>query len=113
MGRVLQMVVLNSVCRLGERRFPIRTDHFAGFYYGGALSKDNLLSLISNLPVSGTCELMCHPGRHDPSTARGHWDYRWSDELDALTSLEAQTALKTRGFALISYRDLSRGPMAG
>lgn len=109
MARVLQMVVLNSFCCLGERRFAIRTDHFAGFYYGGALNKDNLLSLISNLPVSGTCELMCHPGRDDPSTARGHWAYRWPDELEALTSFETREALKTRGLALTSYRDLPKG----
>jgi predicted glycoside hydrolase/deacetylase ChbG (UPF0249 family) len=109
-GRILQMVVLNAFCRAGERHFPVRTEHFAGFYYGGALNRTNLLSLISNLPASGACELMCHPGRHDPAATRGHWNYGWSEELDALTSPDVRAAIEARGFALSSYRDLSARP---
>lgn len=106
LSRVAQLAVLNMFCGSGKRGFPTSTEHFAGFYYGGALKTENLLELVSHLPSSGTCELMCHPGHADPSASRAHWGYRWPDELEALKNRDVTAALKARGIRLISWRDM-------
>ena len=64
---------------------PIRTDHFIGFFLGGNLHKKNLRKVLQHLPLTGACELMCHPGLDDPNTRYNHWGYHWADELSALT----------------------------
>jgi chitin disaccharide deacetylase len=106
LGRVAQLAVLNAFCALGKNKIPNRPDHFVGFYHGGALNLPNLLEIISHLPASGVCELMCHPGHDDPSSARAHWGYRWPDELAALVDLDVAAALRARSVKLISYRDM-------
>jgi predicted glycoside hydrolase/deacetylase ChbG (UPF0249 family) len=107
LSRVAQLAALNMFCGAGKRDFPTSTEHFAGFYHGGALNTKNLLDLVSHLPSSGACELMCHPGHADPSASRAHWGYRWPDELEALKNPDVVAALRARGAELISWRDLS------
>lgn len=46
------------------------------------------MKVLGNLPSTGTCELMCHPGLNDPKTQYKHWGYNWSEELKALTNPE-------------------------
>ena len=85
-----------------------RPDHFVGFFYGGRLTKPNLLQVLESLPNEGTCELMCHPGRHDARSARAHWQYRWQDELDALTDRDVGQWLRSRGIELVPYAALGQ-----
>jgi hopanoid biosynthesis associated protein HpnK len=106
LNRVAQLAALNMFCSSGKHGFPTSTEHFAGFYFGGSLNTENLLELVSHLPWSGTCELMCHPGHSDPSASRAHWGYRWPDELEAVKNADVSAALKARGIRLISWRDV-------
>lgn len=104
--RLVQMLVLNTFCRAGNWKDILHTDHFAGFFYGGRLSINNLRVLINSLPNQGTCELMCHPGAADESHKYAHWDYNWSDELGALIHNDIAQLIHENAIRLISYRDL-------
>jgi len=104
--RMAQMLSLNSFCWLAPADDAARPDHFAGFYFGGRLSKRHLLTALTALPARGTCELMCHPGLSDPESPYRSWNYHWQDEHDALTDPDVARFLHDRGIALISYRDL-------
>jgi len=103
--RVIQLSVLNALCLAGKWGGMQYTDHFAGFYFGGRLTLENLKKLIGNLPRHGTCELMCHPGGDGSSVGYEHWDYSWSRELEALIHADARELVNSRGIQLMSYRD--------
>ena len=105
--RVSQLLVLNAFAQRATKMVIRRPDHFAGFFFGGNLYKGNLHKLMQCLPLSGTCELMCHPGIEDPTTQYSHWGYHWSEELSALTDPEIAQVLRRRGVNLISYRQLT------
>jgi hopanoid biosynthesis associated protein HpnK len=107
-GRLAQLLALDTFCTLANVTDAKRTDHFVGFFFGGRLDKGNLLEVLSRLPRSGTCELMCHPGLADPGSGYGHWSYLWEEELAALTDGEVREFLRSRGIGLISYADLGR-----
>lgn len=104
--RLSQLLVLNAFCILARTSDAKRADHFCGFYYGGRLSKENLMKVLEYLPSSGTCELMCHPGLDDPASRYKDWGYRWQEERDALTDKAVKDYLKVRDVELISYADL-------
>lgn len=106
-SKVLQLLALNFLCRLGRNASVLRTDQFAGFLFGGNLHKKNLKKMLQQLPLTGTCELMCHPGFDDPDTRYNHWGYHWSHELSALVAPEIPDFLERKGIHLISYRQLA------
>lgn len=106
-ARLAQLFALNAFCAAADVRGAARPDHFVGFFYGGRLTKGNLMRVLHALPASGTSELMCHPGRHDPASSRGHWQYRWQDELAALTDGEVRDWLREHGVELVSYAALA------
>lgn len=105
-GRLASLMVLNVFCMVSPLRSMRRPDRFAGFYFGGRLTETNLITTLSNLPRGATVELMCHPGEEDTSGLYGHWNYRWREELDALTSMAAKNMIAQRNIELISYRDI-------
>jgi hopanoid biosynthesis associated protein HpnK len=104
--RVAELVLLNSFCGLAPADQLARPDHFVGFYFGGRLSKSNLLTVLADLPSDGICELMCHPGISDPDSPYRSWNYHWQDERDALTDPDVLDCLRNRGVRLVSYREL-------
>jgi predicted glycoside hydrolase/deacetylase ChbG (UPF0249 family) len=106
-GRLLQLVVLNAFCAASNATGAQRPDRFFGFFFGGRLTKENLMKILRSLPGDGTCELMCHPGLADPQGSRSHWGYGWQDELDALTDPDVRHYLERRGIELVSYRTLT------
>ena len=108
-GRLLQPFSLTAFCAAADIRGAKRPDHFVGFFYGGRLTKGNLMRVLESLPHEGTCELMCHPGRHDARGRRAHWHYRWQDELDALTDTGIVEWLRAQHVELISYATLVHG----
>lgn len=105
--RVVQLLALNAFCMAADAGGARRPDHFFGFFFGGRLTKANLLRVFEVLPRHGLCELMCHPGRADGDSAHAHWHYRWQDELDALTDTDVAARLRDRGVELTSYAVLA------
>jgi chitin disaccharide deacetylase len=116
-GRLLQLLALNSFCAAANKDGAIAPDAFMGFYWGGRLNEERLLQLLRGLPRVGTCELMCHPGIDDPSSEYGHWKYGWQTELDALKSPAVREYLQKQGIRLMSYAELVeedwKGPAGG
>ena len=106
-SKILKLLVLNTFCVFSDVRGARHPDHFVGFFYAGNLDKKNLQRVIENLPIDGICELVCHPGLHDPEGKYQHWHYRWQEELDALTDLKIKDLLGRNGIKLVSYRELA------
>jgi hopanoid biosynthesis associated protein HpnK len=104
--RVPQLLVLNAFCAFARTADAKRPDHFCGFFYGGRLTKDNLMRVLRHLPATGTSELMCHPGLSEPDSRHAHWGYRWKDERDALIDREVKDYVDSKRIELISYADL-------
>jgi len=105
-SRVPALLILRFFCHKARNMPVTRTDHFAGFFYGGNLHKKNLQKVIKHLPINGTCELMCHPGIDDPVSNYDHWGYHWSKELEALTNPVVSSLISSKGIKIISYREL-------
>jgi chitin disaccharide deacetylase len=106
--RLVQQAVLNGFCIRAARRTRglLRTDHFAGFLFGGRMNKDNLGHVLRNLPAEGCAELMCHPALPDPDSRYAYWGYEGPDELEALRDPSLPEHLGALGISLVSYRDL-------
>ena len=113
MGRLIQLLALNTFCALAKKTDARRPDRFAGFFFGGNLTEENLMKVLQHLPANGVCELMCHPGLHDADSRYRHWGYPWQSELDALTSPNVKAFLQSRGIELIPYSALTHQAMAG
>jgi len=97
------MAVVNYFCSKVKEQISFRTDHFAGFYFGGRLSKQNLNTLINNLPSDGTLELMCHPG-FERNNDDSH--YRKVEEAQALTDQEVVQLIKMKNIEITSFQNL-------
>ncbi|MGH9663308.1 MAG: ChbG/HpnK family deacetylase, partial [Bryobacteraceae bacterium] len=85
------------------------TDHFAGFQITGRFGPAELAQLIHALP-EGTTEFMCHPGYCGTELQAASTRLKQSREaeLRALTSPEAQAAIRDAAVDLVNYRDLGR-----
>ena len=82
----------------------------AGVDEAGRMDHDRIEAALARLGASGAdaCELSAHPGEaDDPERQRYAWDYRWEDELAALTAPSAHDAVERHGFTLGSYADLA------
>ena len=80
-----------------------------GIEVAGRLDHRRLPAALAVLAAGGAAavELTVHPGEDDdPDRHRYHWGYRWSEELDALTSDVARQAVARHGFTLATYDDL-------
>ncbi len=108
MGRWVQRLGLNLTCVSAQvllgLRVPQMPDGMCGFEVSGCLTRSALEQILRKIP-DGLYELICHPGEDDADTRRryGHWDYRWAEELEALTAPETRMVLKEQGIALTSF----------
>jgi chitin disaccharide deacetylase len=85
---------------------PRRPDMFFVNFYDEGATKENLLSIIDNIP-EGTSELMCHPGRVDEAFARESvYNFQRERELQILTDPSIKAALKSQAIQLITFADL-------
>ncbi len=84
------------------------TDHFAGFQITGRYHAVDVAALIRALP-EGSTEFMVHPGilGEELRAAQTRLKQSRADELAALTSAEAKSALAESGVRIANYRDLS------
>jgi hypothetical protein len=73
-------------------------DHFVGFWHSGAMTRARLLAAVENAGP-GCTEIMLHPAVRTTGmqalSARYKWarQYRFDDEVQALTSPEVRAAL--------------------
>lgn len=105
-GRLIELLVLKMFCVLVDRRDTITTDFYCGFFFGGNLAKGNLMTVLKNLPATGSCEIMCHPGLERNDAGQYDWGYHWMDELNALTDQEIAEYIQGKEIRLVSYRDI-------
>ncbi len=88
-------------------RFP---ESAVGLDEAGALDRATLVGALARFAAAGapSVEVGSHPGgEDDPERHRYRWDYRWEEELAALTSPEAHRAVEEGGFTLGTYADLT------
>lgn len=85
-------------------------DAMWGFHLSGRLGEAELASFLPSVPM-GTTEVMTHPGFECPSLRRklpwGYRDFRWQDELRAVTSPDVRGGLATHGISLARFADLA------
>jgi predicted glycoside hydrolase/deacetylase ChbG (UPF0249 family) len=107
-GAGVNLLAAELVRRAAARglRFPGQA---AGVDEAGAMTGDRIEKALARLSASGASavELSAHPGEDDdPDRTRYAWDYRWGDELRALTDASARAAVERHGFVLGTYADL-------
>ncbi len=111
--RRIERLALRVLCCLGARSLRgngfLTADEFRGFAEAGRWQSDSLGRTVHDLGT-GLTEVGCHPGADDSVDRELGWNYRWEQELRALTSAEVATAVAESGVHLTTYRDLlSRG----
>jgi chitin disaccharide deacetylase len=106
-ARLLSLLILKSFCKISSSPSLARPDHFAGFFYGGRLDKQRLLTVLAAFPREGSCELMCHPGLGRDDSSYAAWNYAWADETAALTDPEVRDFINTNQISLIPFRALT------
>ena len=104
--RLGPMLVLNRLCSRAKLDGLETTEHFSGFFFGGRLVLNNLITVLTHLPSPGTCELMCHPAQAASGSHHEHWGYHGPEELVALTSPITMASIRDHGIRLISYREM-------
>jgi len=104
--RLAQMAIVSHLCSMVKERIFYKTDYFAGFYFGGKLNKQNLVTILSKLPECGTGELMCHPGLDDSATIHGRNNYRRVEESIALTDNDIAEIIKLKNIEITSFKNL-------
>jgi chitin disaccharide deacetylase len=105
--RLFQQIVLNGFCYAGKITKRIQSLFFLGFYFGGNLTEERLLKLITYLPGDGPYELMCHPGETAHVEGYNHWNYHWPVELSALISPKVREMIERCNIEIVSRRKLT------
>lgn len=107
--RYVQKIILSSVCffdvLLMKDKFRF-VGNFHGFSNGGNMNQNNLLNILSKMRP-GLNELMCHVGSKNDDSPLSI-DYKWQDELKAMTTFTKQQLQKEFGIHVISYRELDK-----
>ena len=91
---------LKSSAKQQKLRF---TDYFLGFRERGEMNEKRLSLILQHLKP-GLAEMMVHPG-YDVS-GQYDWDYRWEDEIKALTSEKVKKIIKEQGITLTNFREM-------
>ena len=93
--------LLSRALKSGAKRQKLCfADCFLGFQERGRMDEKRL-SLILQRLKPGLTELMVHPG-YDAS-GKYNWDYRWEDEIKALTSEKVKKIIKEQGITLTNF----------
>jgi predicted glycoside hydrolase/deacetylase ChbG (UPF0249 family) len=106
LGVTILAARLAARARRGDLSFP---SDASGIEAAGKMDIDHLRGTLARLAAGGaqTVELGVHPGEPgDLDRTRYDWNYRWEDELAALTSPAARHAVAAHGFTLATYADL-------
>lgn len=106
-GKELPRSLLGPVIAILRRRAKranmITNDAVFGLAWSGAITEERLLALIPHLPP-GLNELYAHPAtREAAEMPHAVLEYRYRDELHALTSPRVRAALEERQIKLTRY----------
>lgn len=94
---------------IDQPRLKVQTPIFLGLSRSGKLDFDYLETIFSNLKPGEIYELMCHPGRFDPSEItdpklKSYHD--WSGELALLQSPKVHALYEKFGIRMSHYQNL-------
>ncbi len=96
--------LLSRALRSSAKQQKLRfTDHFIGFQERGRMDEKRLSLILQHLKP-GLAEMMVHPG-YDASD-KYDWNYRWEDEIKALTAERVKKIIKEQGITLTNFKDL-------
>lgn len=99
--------VLSVLRRRAADAHLMTNDRVFGLAWSGAVTEERLLALIPLLPP-GISEIYAHPATEDAaSMPHAVADYRYRDELDALTSPRVRDALKAAGITPTRFSNLA------
>lgn len=89
------------------KRYMVDTpDYCYGLIDSGCLDENRLIDILNHL-LTGTNELICHPGFvTDALLNKYRWNYHWLTELNALTSSNVKTLVKSLNIQLIRYDEI-------
>lgn len=107
-SRIPAMITLKALSLINKRKVSTRIETFTGFYFGGTLNEENLTKLIYQLPQTGTCELMCHPG-FEPAGENKSSLYIKTEENEALIDKDVKSLLTDKNIEIVSFRKLVEG----
>jgi len=93
--------LLSRSLKSGVKRQKMRfTDSFLGFPERGRMDEERLALILQRLKP-GLAEMMVHPGCD--ASDKYNWDYRWEDEIKALTSERVKRIIKEQGITLTDF----------
>ncbi len=79
--------------------------HFFGMLAGGHLNAGLIANILRQLP-DGVSEIMTHPGLDSAELGKVfHWQYHWSDELDAYLDDGNKELLRTENIQPVTFAD--------
>jgi predicted glycoside hydrolase/deacetylase ChbG (UPF0249 family) len=105
--RILQQFVLGMISAFSTNNSKFNTvNNFTGFYFGGTLSRENLLQIIMNLRSEQITEIMCHPAYFYQNDSYKFWNYNHEKELSALLDKEVLNLIKTKNIQLTNFKSL-------
>jgi predicted glycoside hydrolase/deacetylase ChbG (UPF0249 family) len=102
--------VIKALGAVNRRYGDSTVVHFLGMETSGRLKMQYLEKTVPQLRAGQVYELMCHPGKLDPSEVTDPRLLRyhdWQGELSTLTSPALRELLDRFGIRLIGYRDLA------
>ncbi|HSF43837.1 MAG TPA: ChbG/HpnK family deacetylase [Thermoanaerobaculia bacterium] len=106
--RHLELSILNALGRRARPRIlpPFRTtDRALGIVAAGHLTPGKLARILED--VSGTTELVCHPGiGGDELAAEYDWGYGWDAETAALCDPGVREGLERAGVRVMSFTEV-------
>ncbi len=109
-GALIRGAIIGAVSVVCRRRLVRPVARFLGLEASGRLRPADLDVITAKLRPGSVYELMCHPGRFDPSEVndpRLLAYHDWENELATLTDPRAPALLAERGIRLVGYRDIA------
>lgn len=105
--RILQQYILKMISTFSTKNSKFNTvNNFAGFYFGGNLSKANFLKIISNLQSEQITEIMCHPAYFYQNDNYKFWNYNHEKELAALLDKEVLSEITAKKIRLTNFKSV-------
>ena len=109
-GAIVRNLALDAVNVVNGSSTTRKAPKFIGLARSGRISLEYLKELLSALVPNGVYELMCHPGRFDPSEITDTMllaYHAWEQELAVLGSRELRAHYESLNIRLVRYRELA------